>query len=131
MPDKPKIIKDEKHISVKKIDEDYIASSDIVAKVVKTHDNKGKHSGQKATDSAALSVVLEDTADGKEDLPDSQDAKGTKQQQQQRMEVEELFEGDTSSDATSDDEGADYTLDYTLEDIEEAIDEQVKWAFHI
>ena len=35
MSDKPKIIKDEKHISVKKNDEHYIASSDIVANVVK------------------------------------------------------------------------------------------------
>ena len=124
MSDKPKI-NDEKNISVKGNADDSFASSDIVASVVKTHDDKGKHS-----DKAALSVVSEDTADGKEDLPDSQNAKETKQQQN-RMDVEELFEGHTSSDATSDDEGADYTLDYTLEDIEEAIDEQVKWLFHI
>ena len=116
MSDKPKI-NDEKHISVKGNADDSIASSDI--------DDKVKHS-----DKVALSVVSEDTADGKEDLPDSQNAKETKQQQN-RMDVEELFEGDTRSDATSDDEGADYTLDYTLEDIEEAIDEQVIWLFHI
>ena len=124
MSDKSKI-NDEKHISVKKKADDSIASSDIVASVVKKHDDKGKHS-----DKVALSVVSEDTADGKEDLPDSQNAKETKQQQN-RMDVEELFEGDMSSDATSDDEGADYTLDYTLEDIEEAIDEQVIWLYHI
>ena len=127
MSDKTKIVKEQKYISVKKEDDDYIASSDIVENLAKTPDDKGKHSGQvKATDKSAPSLVSVDTADGKERLPDSQDAKETKQQQQ-RVEVEELFEGDTSSEATSDDEGADYTLDYTLEDIEEAIDEQVKY----
>ena len=117
MSDKKKMMKGEKHIRVKKNDKDYIASSDIGANVVKTLDDKGKRSSQ---------VKRTDTS---EHLPDSQDANGIKQQQ--RMDVEELFEGDTSSDATSDDDGADYTLDYTLEDIEEEIDEQVKWIFHI
>ena len=139
MSDKTKIVKDEKPVSVKKKDNNCIASSDNVKKIVKTPDDKGKHSGRlKAADKEAPSVVLEDTVDGEKYRPGSQDANRTKQQQQQqqqpqqqqqqqrRMEVEELFEGDTSSDATSDDEGADYTLDYTLEDIEEAIDEQVK-----
>ncbi len=42
---------------------------------------------------------------------------------QKSVEVEELFEGDSSSEDSTDAEGEDYTLDYTLEDIEEAIEE--------
>ena len=111
-------------------DDVHMKSSDVKPKVAKLSDDKEKSSEEGKPTAKVTQVVSPDhTTDGQEHLSESvrTEINAKKSKEQKHVEVEELFEGDTSSN-DSGKEGGDYSLDYTLEDIEEAMDDQVGYV---
>ena len=114
-----------------KIKDKSMKSSESVSEPLKVHNGKGKGLDE---DKPVYKVIKnmstppEEMTDSKKSSPDGRPNNSdiSTPSKQRIFEVEELFDGDTSSDDdTSGDEGGEYTLDYTLEDIEEAITDQV------